>query len=56
MENLKKLLLSTMLMCVCSFAFAQTEVSGTIVDPGRGKHHRSHYSGKRYQQWYSVRP
>ena len=33
MENLKKLLLSTMLMCVCSFAFAQTEVSGTIVDP-----------------------
>ena len=33
MKNVKKLLLGFMLMCVCSFANAQTEISGTIVDP-----------------------
>ena len=32
MNNLKRLILSTMLMFCCSILFAQTECSGTIVD------------------------
>ena len=33
MENLRRLLLSTMLLFVCTIMYAQVEASGTVVDP-----------------------
>ena len=33
MKNLRRLLLSTMLLFACTMMYAQTEVSGTVVDP-----------------------
>jgi hypothetical protein len=56
-ENLRRLMMSTLLICVCAFVHAQkVEVSGTITDTNGESVIGANRAGERYRQPYHNRP